>query len=120
MAALMVLALASGCASVKYTVREASGALNAIATLSQTGDEEIPEQIYSAEEQILDACGTLLDSAFIVSVGDHLPLLSWVEVLYSSRNCRQVVASVRRELEATQLLTSDQDNPGRDLAMNMQ
>ncbi|OGT78434.1 MAG: hypothetical protein A3I78_08805 [Gammaproteobacteria bacterium RIFCSPLOWO2_02_FULL_56_15] len=120
MAALMVLALASGCASVKYTVREASGALNAIATLSQTGDEDVPERIYTAEEQILDACGTLLDSAFIVSVGDHLPLLSWVKVLYSSKNCRQVVADARLELEATNLLASDKDHPGGDLAMNVQ
>lgn len=120
MAVLMVLALVSGCACVRHTVRDASGALNAIASLSPTGAEEVPEQIVSAEEQILDACGTLLDSAFMVSVGDHLPLLSWVEVLYSSSNCRQVVASARRELEATELLASNKDDPGLDLAMNVQ
>ena len=105
-APLLVLALASGCASVKYTIGEASGTLNAIATLSQPGSEEVPERIDTAEAQILDACGSLLDVAFMASVGEHLPMLTWLKVLVSEKDCRQAVNSARQELDNTRLLAS--------------
>ena len=93
------IATSSGCASVKSAMRESSNTLQMIADLSVQYDDEMElEKINYAENHILESCEIVLTSAYSRVVGNHVPLLTWVEALLSSKDCRETVRIIRQQL----------------------
>ena len=100
---VMCLVILPGCASFKYTLRDTSGTLIAIATLSQQNNDEATERLYNAEECILNSCRAFFKITYTKLIGKHTPLLTWFNALFSSKECRQAINIARQELDATNI-----------------
>ena len=100
---VVCLVLLSGCGSIKFAMRDASETLSAIAILSQQDNDEVPERLYIAEEHILVSCEALFNIVIAYVVGEKTPLTTWLEALFSTKDCHQAVVVARQELEETNI-----------------
>ena len=97
--AAVFLVLATGCASIKDTVRDAHRVLITVAGLTEYDEGREVKQLDVAEHRIYDSCSSLLSSTNFKLHGEEIPLLTQLEILFSFEGCRQTVDQVRVELD---------------------
>ncbi len=96
----LCLVLSLGCANVNVVMRDASGALMEVMTLTEFDEGRTEERLYAVEERILDTCQNLFTSTDFALLGEDIPLLTQLGALFSSGSCRQTVDDALQELDA--------------------
>ncbi len=93
----------SGCASVKTVVRDATGILTAVMSLTDQNNGKTLDQLNAVEEHILDSCETLFISADHALQNEGIPVLVKLGALFNSRGCQRTVNNARQELDMISL-----------------
>ena len=92
-----------GCASVKTVVRDATGILTTVISLTDQNNGKTLEQLNAIEEHILDSCQTLFSSALYALLHERIPILVKLGALFSSDSCQRTVNNARQELDMISL-----------------
>ena len=87
-----------GCASMKNIVRDTSGTLLTITTMTELEEVEGAEQLYDVQERILESCKPMLESARIKFEGDDITLSTMLDFLLSYDGCRKTLDAADKGL----------------------